>query len=210
MRLVATLNLGNLDYARHTISCFRAYAHRTAADFWELTHFPRQANYGRSNHWMQVDVIKTFAAQDYYRQLLLIDADMLMSRDCPDLFAICRDKWGVAVDLGRPEVDEAFRRRCARLYGEAPKQGPYFNAGLMIIPLRLARQIAPTLRGPFEDGPTAVNQYLNFRLLDCGELHWLSTDFNWSAPQFEEAARSKQIIHFAGDHKSLIPRYAEW
>lgn len=207
MRLVATLNLGNLDYARHTIPCIRAYAHRTGADFWELTQFPRQADYGRSNHWMQVDIIKTFAAQDYYRQMLLLDADMLIAHDCPDLFEICQDKWGIATDLGMPKVNDSFREWCDRLYGEAPEYGPYFNAGLMVIPLRLARQIAPTFRGPYEDGPTSVNQYLNFRLRDCLELHWLSTDFNWSAPQFEDAARSKRIIHFTGDHKRLIPRY---
>lgn len=60
---------------------------------------------------MQADIIKTFAAQDYYRQMLLIDADMLVAPGCPDLFDICRDKWGVATDLGMPEMDDAFHRR---------------------------------------------------------------------------------------------------
>jgi len=205
MRLVATYTFGDVWYAACTVPFMRRYAERVAADFIEFKRFPNQHRYGPNHSWFHVEAIKILAGQSYYQTMLLLDADQLVMPGCPDLFALSENMIAVVQDMGIPEVDDRFRDWCRKHYGEEPLPGPYFNAGMLVVPLEAARRLTSYLGGPYPNDRFHDQDFLNLRLQKREELVWLPHELNWLAPQFLDASLEKHIVHFVGGHKDLLP-----
>ena len=208
MNLVATFNFGDVPYARQTVPYMQAYATRCGADFVEHRKFPQSHQYPPGASWFHADAIREFANQDRYTKLLLLDADQLVMPTCPDLFAMTGNRIRAVVDMGMPEGDN-LAVWCDRILHETAVVGPYFNAGMLLVPLAAARRIAPCLSGPYPQDVTQQffnneQHFLNQRVRQREVIDWLPNDFNWLAPQFQDAAFQKQIIHFVGPHKGLL------
>ena len=206
MNLVATYNFGDVPYARHTVPYMQAYAQRCGADFIVHREFPQHHLYPPGAGWFKLEAIRQFASQDRHDKLLLLDADQLVMPSCPDLFAMTGDNIRAVVDMGIPEGDD-LAAWCDRCLHEEAVVGPYFNSGMMVIPLTAARRIAPFLSGPYAQHKLMEQHFLNQRVRQQETIDWLSNDFNWIAPQFHEASLQKQIVHFAGHHKGLLDQF---
>lgn len=208
MNLVATFNLGEVDYAEYTIPLMRTYASRCAADFIEHKQFPRRDSYPPSASWYHLEAIRNFAAQSYYTKLLLLDADQLILPGCPDLFEMTATRVRAVVDMGLPDGGD-FASWCRYVLHEDPAPGAYFNAGMILMPLSEARRIAPFLEGPYPDVNLALHEqhFLNQRLRQHLDVDWLPSAFNWLAPQFIDASLQQQIVHFVGKKKGLLPEF---
>ena len=206
MNLVATFNFGDVPYARHTVPYMRAYAKRCGADFIEHREFPRRDLYPPGASWFHLDAIRDFAQQDHYKTLLLLDADQLVMPSCPNLFVMTGDRIRAVVDMGMPDGDD-FSGWCLEELKEAAIVGPYFNAGLLVVPLAAARRIAPFLCGPYPQHRLKEQHFLNQRVRQHESIDWLSKDFNWLAPQLRDAALQQHIVHFVGPHKGLLDQF---
>jgi len=211
-RLVATINVGNLWYGKHTLPSIRAYAHRVGADFLEITQFPRAGDYGNGvdlgHPWfLQIDYLKAFAQQGAYRNLMLIDLDTMVHPDCEDLFDLVGDGLGMALDMGMPQVhrnNPLWPRYESNLFGREPAIGAnYYNSGLIVGSLRAIRAAVPNLRPPFgASSQDAIN--ISWRGLP---ITTIPERFNWMAPQFHDASKGQSIVHF-GAHEDLIPGFS--
>jgi hypothetical protein len=207
MKLVATYNFGSISYAEHTVPFMRRYAQTVGADFKEFCCFPNQSEFGSSASWFHLEAIRYLAGQSRYDWMLLLDADALVLPSCPDVFERAEGNLAVVQDMGMPWVDEKFQDWCAVHYRSRPPVRKYFNAGVMVVPRSAAVQISQEFRGPFVDHWPHDQHYLNWLLPDRIPLTWLSTQFNWMAPQHREASWQQHIIHFSGISKGLIPEY---
>lgn len=206
--LVATFNFGDLWYARLTIPFMRRYAERVGADFIEYKTFHNAGDYPPPASWFHVEAIRIFAAQDFYENLLLLDADQLVMPSCPSLFEGLDGSMRVVRDMGQPEVGPRFIDWCLKHFGEQPQPGAYFNAGMLVIPLAVARALQPHLAGPYPQSDHMHwddQEFLNLKVTPNVPLEWLPVEFNWLAPQFEGASLQQHIVHFVGEYKELLP-----
>ncbi|MEO8498689.1 MAG: hypothetical protein ABI614_26810, partial [Planctomycetota bacterium] len=137
--LAATFNFGDLWYAKLTVPFMRRYAERVGADFTEFKAFHNAGEYPPPASWFHIEAVRIFAAQDYYENLLLLDADQLVMPSCPNLFEGMNGSMRVVADMGHPEVGPQFINWCQTHLGEQPQPGNYFNAGMFVIPLAVAR-----------------------------------------------------------------------
>ena len=206
MNLVATYNFGEVPYARHTVPYMQAYAARCGADFVQHREFPQQHLYPPGAGWFKLEAIRQFAQQDRHATLLLLDADQLVMPSCPDLFAMTGNNIRAVVDMGIPEGGD-FAAWCDQALHETAVVGPYFNTGMLLIPLSAARRIAPFLSGPYAQHKLFEQHFVNQRVRQRETIDWLPNDFNWLAPQFQSASLQKQIVHFAGHHKKLLDQF---
>lgn len=206
MNLVATFNFGDVPYARQTVPYMQAYAKRCGADFIEHREFPRHDQYPPGASWFHLEAIREFAQQDHYKTLLLLDADQLVMPSCPNLFTMTGDRIRAVVDMGIPDGGD-FSDWCTRESKEAAVVGPYFNAGMLVVPLAAARRIAPSLTGPYPQHLLKEQHFLNQRVRQTETIDWLPNDFNWLAPQFQEPSLQQHIVHFVGPHKGLLDEF---
>ena len=207
MRLVLTCNIGNLSYATYTIPFMQRYARRMEADFLELTTRANPGSYGRTPTWAKMEAIRFLASQSRYTSLLIVDADVLIMPQCSDIFQHSQGLTSVVQDMGIPQVDDRFHRRCLELFNQAPMSGPYFNSGVLVIPLDTARRCSTLFKGPYPDEWPSDQDSLNWWLSRHEKLTWLPQSFNWLAPQFTDESLQQHMVHFVGDYKSLIPDF---
>lgn len=206
-RLVCTYNLNDLAYAQHTLPHIKAYATRMNADFRVLQNFKNQELYNLPQ-WAILEVIKDFAMQNRWDQMLLIDLDVLMLPHTSDIFELCGDQIGVVQDMAIPHCDEGYFEWCERYFRFRPVESRYFNVGVMHFPLAAARRMLNLIHNPFPPEWPVDNHFLNMILNGRESLHWLGHEWNWMAPQYASNLRDYQIIHFAGTTKHMIPKLA--
>lgn len=207
MNLVATLNLGDLWYAEYTLPFMRRYAESIGADFREHRKFEGSRLEVRWAGCFRLEVLREFAEQERYEALLLLDADVLVMPWCPDLFGLCGGRVAAVRDMGLPEVTPRHVDWCVRHYGERPAYSTYFNSGVNVFPQAEVRRLLPVFGGPYPDDGYPEQDYLNLRVQNRVPVTFLPEEFNWLAPQFTEGALTKQIVHFVGGHKELLPEF---
>ncbi|MHB8973096.1 MAG: hypothetical protein ACYC3X_11810 [Pirellulaceae bacterium] len=208
VNLVATINVGEVWYADYSIPHMRAYAARVGADFLEFRFFEKRAEFGRFEAWLKLEAMRFLAAQSRYGAMLLLDADQLIMPSCPNLFAGEDERMAVVQDMGMPEVDGRFRDWCERNHGFTPHAGPYFNVGMLYIPVSAAREWVANLQGPFVDDGYPEQDYLNLVAQRHGHaLRWLPHEYNWLAPQLFDSAIRQHVVHFVGTYKQMLPSF---
>lgn len=141
---------------------------------------------------------------DWYNFIVYLDADCLISPECPDISNLVPEGYFGAVDehLFFDRWDE-LKEGC-RLLGINPEgwSGYYFNAGVMAV--RTCHK--DIFKAPKEKLNTAFQEqtYFNAKMIELGiplmEMGWtyncLSSIFNWPGIDKSQA----YIIHFAGVH----------
>ncbi len=207
MNLLATLTIGEPWYAQHTIPWMRRYAALCGADLVECRQRYACALASQWAAWAKIDILSMFAEQNRYRRLLIIDADCLILPRCPSLFDEGRGPVSVVADMGTPVVATRYVEWCRYYLGGVPEHQQYFNSGVMGFTLDAARRLLPRLAGPYPDERHFEQDLLNFRIQEMFAVEFLPTSFNWLAPQFQEAAREQNIVHFVGGYKVLIPGF---
>jgi len=209
MNLLSTLTIGDPWYAQYTVPWMRRYASRCGADFLEIRQRHAYTMESTCMAWARLDALARFARQTDYERLMVVDADCVILPHCPDLFAQTENRIRAVADMGTPAVDARYVEWCRHFLGAAPRHDQYFNAGMILIGRKAAQALLPHLVGPYPDEPYWEQDFLNFRVQEAFEVDFLPLSFNWLAPQFEEAARAQNIVHFVGRYKSLIPGFCE-
>ncbi|KAJ7672739.1 nucleotide-diphospho-sugar transferase [Mycena rosella] len=157
--------------------------------------------------WAKVDMIRALPVE----RVLYLDADVLVLRDLKDLWRTDMQGKPLAAvrDVGFPKGHDSL-------------QGPYFNAGVMLMDLALAKQRIGELEA------LSTNGQLSFLDQDALNLHfrgeWIPLDQEWNAQGLgtyadlasadredlavELAAMKRQprIVHFTG---AVHPTMAE-
>ncbi|MHB8863668.1 MAG: glycosyltransferase family protein, partial [Pirellulaceae bacterium] len=162
VNLVATINVGNVWYAEHTVPYMRAYAARVNADFLEFRCFENRGEFPAYEGWLKLEALSFLAEHSRYGAMLMLDADQLVMPSCPNLFEEMDDRMAVVQDMGMPENDDRFRLWCERNHGWTPDGNTYFNAGMLCVPLVTAQQCVRCCRESFVDDLYQEQDYLNF------------------------------------------------
>lgn len=205
--LVCTFTAGDVPYARLTLPTIREYAYRVGADY-RRYEFPRTPLHKET--WFRHDVIRVLARSGY-EGVAILDADVVVTRRCPDVFALLEDRPLAVPDMGRPLVTDDYVRWYERQRGHAPMHSRYVNAGVLVArPEHLARLDAE-LVAPRDRFVLHEQHSLNAALHADPRRPptYLPPAWNWMAPQFPEASDAQFVVHFAGSHKDLISSFVE-
>jgi len=208
MNAVVVVNIGRAHLMRWALPSISAYCSRTGARFhpineprWSLgTH--QGYNYGTFEKFQVYELFDT------YERILRLDADVIVSPTCPNLFETDPHKvYAVREDR--------FSRKASRLkqmklvqqtLGTLPEwTSGYVNSGVVLASrehrrafrLRNAKKVLRMNLGEFKE-QTMLNwrlRYLGFRVVDLGPA------FNHMSMFDEHADREKaHILHYAGAH----------
>ncbi|KAJ6630266.1 nucleotide-diphospho-sugar transferase, partial [Mycena sp. CBHHK59/15] len=129
--------------------------------------------------WGKVEMISVLPVQ----RVLYLDADVLVLQSLKDLWRTDLEgkPLGAVRDVGFPNGHD--------------NKGPYFNAGVMLMDLALARQKFAELE------TLATKEHLRFLDQDALNLHfrgeWTSIGQEWNA-QFSAMKAQPRIVHFTG------------
>lgn len=198
----------------------RQYAAKVGADFSEIKTPRRPHIYNGNPAWECVEILRSFVAQEYYDEILILDCDVVVTPSCPNLFDIAGDMLcvadvdGVGGDRFGGWVSDFFPDSVAASQAAC---APYFNAGVLLFRRDAALRLC--LDGPYPNRWGFDQDYLNLRVLEAGiNVTWLSAAFNYIWKLSEESARpnsfsaigaSQHIVHFVGDSKSRIKDFCE-
>lgn len=200
-RLIVTFVIGKLLYAEWCLPSMREYASRCGADFLEVKwlHEIDKEYHGNPN-WSCVHFLKAFARQDHYGEVLMLDADVLVLDECPNLFDMPGDLICVP-DSAWPEKDDRYRNWLSRNYpnsSELGVKGAYFNAGVLLFRREAVARM--DLAGPYPDDYANDQDFLNMRAGEAGlDVKWLGYEFNQRhVSNVAHTIRHNHILHFVG------------
>lgn len=211
-RLVATSVVGDLPFARETVPRIRKYAREIGADFRLVTRFENRDQYHGSAYYLAVDLLRRFSRQTEYEELLLLDADVLIGREVPDVFP---DLHGAeiawAADNCHETQDSHFKEWLEKNEFSMELHTPggtYYNSGVILISLEGARKL--DFSGPYPVCPWYDQDFLNLRICQAGlEVKQLDRSWNfWPEGQIYQDLAGGRFLHLVGPRKSLVSRYA--
>ena len=198
---MVTAAIGYLPWLDHTRPYLLEYAPRTGADFQEVKWFPEIENYNNSNYFVLVEILRRFSEQDYYEELLFLDADILVLPQSPNIFEktttiALADDWYLPTQAGH--FENWIREEGSDGTGHHP-DNPYFNSGVVLMTREVAQQI--DFSGPYPARPWYDQDWLNDRLnrLDVEVTH---LDRAWNFRDFDDpeaALRNGYFLLFCGD-----------
>jgi hypothetical protein len=231
MRLIVTFAIGDMPWVGPSVESMREYASKVGADFHEVKWFPDESGkpYNNNPVWAFVDFLKRFREQDYYKEVLVLDCDVLVLPSCPNLFDIEGDLI-CSLDQVWPVKDGRYKEWIAKYFPESVEntrgvEDPYFNAGILLFRLEALRAL--DLDPPYPDEGCWDQDFLNMRTAEAGiEITWVGEEYNqrnvdecqWPESTGEplkkstilETAANNHILHFVGwrNNKDRLIEYA--
>jgi len=201
---------------RASVSSMRGYASKVGADFHEVKWFPDESSkpYNGKPVWAFIDFLKRFREQDYYKELLVLDSDVLILSSCPDLF---ERKGGLvcALDQVWPKKDNRYREWVAKHFpdsteNESVVDEPYFNAGVLLFRLDALRTI--NFDPPYPDEMGYDQDFLNMRVAEAGiDVTWVGEEYNQrNVDDRQKTITNNHILHFVGGGKERLMEYADF
>ena len=217
MRLVATCVVGNLPWAHKSVASMREYASKVGADFHEVKWFPdKDKVYNGNLYYVLVSMLKRLREQDYYTEVLALDCDTLIMKDCPNLFEMSGDLL-CAQDQPWPVKDARYLAWLGRNFPTssecaiaADAKLPYFNSGVLLFRVEALRRM--NLDGPYPDDYPPDQDYLNMRVGKAAlNVTWLTNHFNQRhLGDRTWAVRYNHILHFIGPQKNDLIEFANF
>lgn len=211
-RLITTFVIGKLAHVEHTLPAMREYASKCEADFLEVKWLHDDDGYFHNNpNYSCVEHLRYFGEQNYYDEVLMLDADVLPLPWAPVLFDLPGDLLCDA-DQAWPTKDARYRAWLSRNYpdsSEMTAEGPYFNAGVLLFRRDAAQKL--DLRPPYPHDYANDQDLLNMRVGEAGlSVNWLGPEFNQRHVRKSPLSvlRANHILHFVGC-KDEIPKYAK-
>lgn len=190
--LVTTIAVGEkyLRMAEITHPSIQAYADKVGADFLTLKHLRLDTN----PSW---EKLQTYDLIERYDRILLIDTDMIVRRDCPDLFSLVSPDTLGAFDEGKYFDRSAQMMGACMKYGDFLPDwcGAYYNCGLLVAS-RAQREL---FKEPIERLDSYIEQgLLNLRIQRDGiRMDDVGLAFNHLYSMGSDRL-SAYIIHYAG------------
>lgn len=185
----------------------RSYAHRCKADFLILS----DPSPTPVNEAYRIMITKTLLEE--YGRVLHIDSDVIINKDCPNLFGIVPEDYigTVLEDVGsRQAMRKDLIRQAQRRWGYIGWQSGYINTGVIVVS-REHSSIFETVDNEYWGGFGYDDVHLGYQIRKKG-FKILSLPFQWnhmsmfSEPWNGSADRFKSyMIHYAG-HASFPDR----
>lgn len=196
------------DYTKYTHPIFRRFAEKWNADFknFDSIFFDEFD----ANRWsLRIKII--YEQFKIYDRILHLDSDIVINKDCPNIFDIVpHDKIGFVFEDKGSRLEERRRRIVSikNLYGDNEKWiSGYFNAG-MFIASRLHREVFTSIDGKFWGEHQKVRgsdqTHLGYQLMKQGHKY-IDLGYKWnhmsmfSEPWNGNPSRfDSYILHYAG------------
>jgi hypothetical protein len=188
-----------LEISRPT---FKRYSEEFEADYIELTDI-EISNHPCGNKYVLTQV------SERYEQTLLVDTDIVIMPDAPDIFCeVPLGKWGLVDDMenlvaasGEDWIMSEMQQICDAIGIENEKPNRAWNSGLFIAPPDAIREYYPPVQPvPFlwcvEQHLHTLNLLQSERVVDL-PLRW-QAGYPWV--NFPEAIKTAYTIHLNGCH----------
>lgn len=186
-----------------TLPIMREYAEKCGADFKIISE---PAPFMTDDNKPHYRIIKVRDFLEEYDRVLLLDADMIINKDCPNIFEVVpEDKIGsIYEDVGsRQPHRRGLIRAIQQRWGDVGWNGGYTNAGTFLVSKQHKDIFLPN-EGQYYTGWGSADVHLSYMIHKLGfEVHRLPFQWNhmgmFSEPWNNRANRfDSHIIHYAG------------
>lgn len=214
MNCVLIIAIGISSITRYSLPTIRSYCSKYNLDFKIINKAKYSINTGKYPS-VRLEKNQIYDYFDKYDRKLRLDADMLIRKNCPNIFDLVEPGEIGVVSAGNGDMYNlrvrVFNRSCKNYLGELNRSILcYFNSGLI-----LCDKIHKDIFKITEDDIKVLQN--DFRLREQDFLNWrvCNSDFNikdlgyrfnhtihWD--NFENDRYSSYIIHYAGMRNHLV------
>ena len=205
MKLLITTRAdeGVAEKASMSHPLFKEYAERVGADFMVLDH---ESGCKEGNGRWHYRIFKHRELHEEYDRILLLDTDLLLLPDCPNIFEIVDyDKIGTVLeDRGSRRGDRLHRMMAIQQqHGDIGWRNKYINNGVFLSS-KCHKDIYETFDGSYWLGSGQDDVHMGYKIHKLGfEYHDLGYKFNHMTMFSERWNNSpdrfaSHIIHYAG------------
>jgi lipopolysaccharide biosynthesis glycosyltransferase len=204
MRLIVTrADDGIKEMTDITLPIMRGYAEKCGADFKVLSHTPDVKTYDNKPHYRILEVYDLF---EKYDRILCLDCDMLISKDCPNLFDIVPEDMigSIYEDKATRKADRLQRiQHIQRVFGDVGWKENYTNAGTFMMS-KMHRDIFLPVNEKYWGERGSVDVHLSYNIHKYN-FKVFELDYKWNhMTMFSESWNNhanrfdSHIIHYAG------------
>ena len=202
--MVTRTDVGEIDYLPYTLPILKRYAKEWGADFKILD---------KSHGPVFQRILSLHELLDEYDRIFHIDADIVITKTCPNIFDIVPDNMIGLVFEDKGSRLKNRRRRIRQIkevYGDNENWSTgYFNAGVLVVS-RIHKEIFTRINGKFwgEDFGTkamgAEQTHIGYQIMKQGHK-CIDLGYQWNhMSMFSESWNGRPsrfdsyIIHYAG------------
>ncbi len=203
LAIVTRADAGVKEITDMTLPIMREYAAFCNADLKILSGPPPVWTDDQKPHYR---ILKNYQLLDIYDRILCLDADMLINKNCPNIFDIVpEDKIGsIYEDVGSRAQDRRFKiKSLQQQWGDVGWKSGYTNAGTFLFSKQHKNIFLPH-NGKFFLGWGSADLHLSYNIhkygFDVHELHYRWNHMTMFSEQWNDNADRFQsnIIHYAG------------
>lgn len=201
--LVLTIAIGEYynRIAKITLPFLKEYAEKIGADFILINEFNEKYITQKWNKFYISELLND------YRRIIYLDIDIIVRKDCPNLFDIVPENELGMFNEGRYVPRFEFLEQASEYYGEPLKKwnGKFFNSGVMVIS-RIHKQLFRMPQGI--DYVETDQPYLNLRILN-DNIKMFELDYRFNRMDILDSVcgisrLDSYIVHYAGAPENQI------
>ena len=177
------------------------YAEKIGADFIIINEFNEQYITQKWNKFYISELLNN------YKRIIYFDIDIIIRKDCPNLFDIVPDTKLGMFNEGRYVARYEFLEQASEYYGEPLKKwnGKFFNSGVMVIS-RIHKQLFRMPKGI--DYVETDQPYLNLRILN-DKIEMFELDYRFNRMDILDticgiSRLDSYVVHYAGAPQNQI------
>lgn len=190
-------------YSKYTLPVIQSYAEKCDADFIILTSGEPFLTDDKKPHYR---LLKTWDLFESYERILLIDADILIRKDTPNIFDIIdsNDIAAIYEDVGSRKDNRRRRiQDIQRSWNDVGWRSGYINAGFFLFS-RKHRDILSMYKGLYWIKSGSADVHLGFNINRL-KFNLCALQYKWNhMPMFSEAWNGyadrfqSNVIHYGG------------
>lgn len=204
-RIVCCVDIGEVPFKEFTLPLLLEYAKRCNASFQVFTT-PSELQPAFA-FWKKIDIIKWFASQEYYTELLILDLDIVPNfNNFEDVFLHLNEGefWMSKEMWCDGEVTPAYKEFC-KLFNKEPIP-PTCNSGVVLMNWEAAKKI--DISPPYPDIPMYEQDYLSLKCYNNPDIDAKFFDYKYNWVLAGEHKDDVVFYHCAFHDKWLIPSMA--
>lgn len=201
--LVLTISIGEYynKISEMTLPFLKGYADKIGADFLLINEFNEKYITQKWNKFYISELLNE------YKRIIYFDIDIIIRKDCPNLFDIVPENKLGMFNEGRYVARYEFLEQASEYYGEPLKKwnGRFYNSGVMVIS-RVHSQLFRMPKGI--DYVETDQPYLNLRILN-DKIEMFDLDFRFNRMDILDSIcgisrLDSYIVHYAGAPENQI------
>lgn len=184
-----------------TLPFLKEYAEKIGADFILINEFNQKYITQKWNKFYISELLNE------YKRIIYFDIDIIIRKDCPNLFEIVPENKLGMFNEGRYVARYEFLEQASEYYGESLRKwnGKFYNSGVMVIS-RIHKQLFRMPKGI--DYVETDQPYLNLRILN-DKIEMFDLDFRFNRMDILDticgiSRLDSYIIHYAGAPENQI------